>query len=158
MKTKFLIIVGLLLISGCDQISSPKDYDDCILRNMKGVDSDLGAGQIMSSCRKKFPEGSEYKNKERDLDLVELISLTGRAGLGYGKRYSGTIYNGNENTTVTSVKVKVTAKNGEKETSREYKVKVKIPPLTTSDFSFGIIVGEKGSEYSWEIVGGSGFK
>lgn len=157
---KQIIIAGILIIylSGCGQMSSPKDYDDCILINMKGVDSDLGADQIRRSCRKKFPEGSEYKNKERELEPSELMSLTGRAGLGYSNRYSGSIYNGNENTTITSVKFKVKTKNGDQESSREYQVNIKIPPLTTSDFGFDIIVGDTGSEYSWNIVGGKGFK
>jgi hypothetical protein len=151
-------MIFMAFLAGCDQITSPKDYDDCILRNMKGVDSDLGASQIQASCRKKFPEGSEYRLKERDLEPIEILSLDGRAGLRYGNRYSGNIYNGNKNTTITSVTVKVTAKSGEKESSREYKVDVKILPLTTSDFGFDIVVGEKGSDYSWGIIGGKGFK
>lgn len=158
MKYKIMVAAFLGLLGGCDQINSLNDYDDCILKNMKGVDSDLGASQIESSCRKKFPEGSEYKFKERDLEPMEILFLYGRAGLGYGNRYSGNIYNGNSETTVTSLVVKVTSKSGEKESSREYNVDVKILPLTTSDFGFDIVVGEKGADYSWGIVGGKGFK
>lgn len=158
MKLKLALVLLMLSLVGCDQIVLPKDYDDCILKNMKGVNSDLGAAQIRNSCRKKFPVGSEYRDKERDLDYSEIASVTGRAGLSYGNRYSGSLYNGNEKTTVTSVKVRVRAKNGENETSREYQVKVKIPPQTTSDFSFDIIVGDKGVEYSWGLVGGKGYR
>ncbi|WP_262460781.1 hypothetical protein [Alloalcanivorax balearicus] len=158
MNYKIIVILIIGFLSGCDQIASPKDYDDCILKNMKGVDSDLGASEIRGSCRKKFPKGSEYRFKERDLEPIEIISLDGRAGLRFGNRYSGNIYNGNKNTTITSVTVKITAKVGEKESSREYKTDVKILPLTTSDFGFDIVASEKGSEYSWSIVGGKGFK
>lgn len=158
MKFKLAIAFLISILAGCDQITSPKDYDDCILKNMKGVNSDVGANQIRQSCRKKFPEGSEYKYKERDLGFLEITAVTGRAGLSYGNRYSGSLYNGNEDITVTSVKIRVTGKNGDTETSREYQVGVKIPPQTTSDFSFDIIVGEQGAEYSWGIVGGKGFK
>ncbi len=158
MKLRLAASILIVFLVGCDQITSPKNYDDCILNNMKGVDSDLGASQIRQSCRKKYPEGSEYKHKERDLEFIEIMAVTGRAGLNYGNRYSGSLYNGNEEITVTSVKVRVTAKNGDNEISREYQVKVKIPPQTTSDFSFDIIVGDKGADYSWGLVGGKGFR
>ncbi|NLY15344.1 MAG: hypothetical protein GXZ05_03045 [Gammaproteobacteria bacterium] len=158
MKFKLLFSVLIFSLFGCDQITSPKDYDDCILKNMRGVDSDLGAAQIRSSCRKKFPKESEYRNKERDLDYREIAAVTGRAGLSYGNRYSGSLYNGNKDITVTSVNVRVSSKVGENEISREYQVKVNIPPQTTSDFGFDIIVGDKGAEYSWGLVGGKGYK
>ncbi len=158
MKIIITTVMLIALLAGCDQISSPKNYDDCILKNMKGVDSKLGVVQVLDSCRKKFPEGSEYKHKERELGLSEIMALTGRARLNYGNSYSGSIYNGNEDTTITSIKIEVTAKNGDQEVSRKYQINIKIPPLTTSDFSFDIIVGDIGSEYSWGIVGGKGFK
>lgn len=158
MKQYSCIFSLIPLLSGCDQISAPKDYDDCILKNMGGVDSDLGASEIRRSCRKKFPEGSEFKNRIRVLEPWEVYSITGRAGLEYGNRYSGSLYNGNKNITVTSVKVRVTTKIAKGENSREYRVKVNIPPETTSDFDFDIIVGDKGSEYSWGVIGGSGYE
>lgn len=34
----------------------PKDYDDCILQNMRGVTSDTAAGLVHRSCLAKFPK------------------------------------------------------------------------------------------------------
>ncbi len=157
MRTIASTICAALVLMGCDQLSSPQNYDDCILKNMHGVDSDVGAAQIRDSCRKKFPEGIEYRHKVRELEPIELLDLTGRGGLSYGNRYSGSMYNGNESVTVTSIKAKVTTRTGEVETAREYQVSTNIPPLTTADFGFDIIAGDKGSHYSWEIVGGRGY-
>ena len=54
-KLRLAASILIVFLVGCDQITSPKNYDDCILNNMKGVDSDLGASQIRQSCRKKYP-------------------------------------------------------------------------------------------------------
>ena len=35
-------------------VFGPKDYDECILENMKGVNSDFGARLVNKSCREKF--------------------------------------------------------------------------------------------------------
>ncbi len=33
----------------------PKNFDDCIIENMKGITSDAAAGSIRMACRQKFP-------------------------------------------------------------------------------------------------------
>ena len=151
------LITPLILLVGCDQNLSLQNYDSCILNNMKGVDSDLGSAQIIESCRAKFPEDHEYLKKIRNLSPAEVRLLDGRAGISFEDRYSGTLYNGNESVTVTSVRVQITLKNDKKKISRIYKVSVKIPPQTTSSFGFTIISDHKGSESIWEIVDGKGF-
>ena len=35
-------------------VFGPKDYDECILENMKGIDSEAGANFVNKSCRNKF--------------------------------------------------------------------------------------------------------
>ena len=35
--------------------SSTKNYEDCVLENMKGVESDSAARYIQATCRAKFP-------------------------------------------------------------------------------------------------------
>ena len=82
------------------------------------------------------------------------MNLTGRAGLSYGNTFSGSIYNGNRDVTITEVEIAVTASKGD---SKVYITKVLVLPLSTSNFSFDIVVGDKGSEYSWNIVSAKGY-
>ena len=35
--------------------SSPDNYEDCVLKSMKGVESDRAASIIANTCRQKFP-------------------------------------------------------------------------------------------------------
>jgi hypothetical protein len=66
---KKLIGLMLFLISAniyAWNVFGPKDYDECILENMKGVNSDFGARLVNKSCREKFKEKSvdnNYKHK-----------------------------------------------------------------------------------------------
>lgn len=75
----------------------------------------------------------------------------------FGNRFGGTIYNGNKDVTVTEVSVMVTATHEKKSEDREYAVDVVLPPLTTKDFGFDIVLGNQGTEYSWRIVGAKGY-
>jgi len=58
---KKLIGLILFLISAniyAWNVFGPKDYDECILENMKGVNSDVGARLVNKSCHEKFRENS----------------------------------------------------------------------------------------------------
>lgn len=37
----------------------PSNYEECVLENMKGIQSNTAAGAIMQVCRKKFPQKVE---------------------------------------------------------------------------------------------------
>jgi len=152
------VLLAAFLVAGCDQFSQPKNFDDCILKHMDGVTSDKAALLINRSCREKFPGGSEEEKRSRDLTYAELSKLTGRASLSFGNYYSGSLYNGNEGITVTSVTIRVTTKLGEVETTREYTDEVTIPPLSTKDFGVNIVVGDEGTDYSWGINGARGYR
>lgn len=49
-KAAVLLCVFSLLIA-----CGPSNFDECILKNMKGVDSDLVARSIGAACRSQFP-------------------------------------------------------------------------------------------------------
>jgi len=86
-----------------------------------------------------------------NLSQDEIVQINGRAGLNYGNRYSGNLYNGNSNVTLEQVTIDIsTSINGIKQT-RTYSVDVNIPPLTTKDFGINIVVGDAGAEYQWSI-------
>lgn len=156
--TVISILLTVFALAGCDQFSQPQNFDDCILKHMDGVTSDKAALLITRSCRKKFPKGSAERKRARDLSFLELVNLTGRAGLDYGSYYSGSIYNGNKNITITSVTIRITGKSGKKSNTREYTDEVSIPPLSTADFGMNIIRGDKGTDYSWGIVSARGYR
>lgn len=55
----------------------PKNFDECILQNMRGVTSDKAAIFIRSACREKFPEEKIFvpqpiPSKPRNLSLERL--------------------------------------------------------------------------------------
>ena len=150
-------IAMVVFAAGCDQLFGADSFDDCILKNMRGVTSDAAAAQIRRSCREKFSENVEQKAKSHELKPWEVAAITGRAGLGYGTRYSGNLYNGNKDITVTQVQVQVTTKEGGKEVSRVYTADITLPPQTAKDFGFDIVVGDQGSDHSWTITNARGF-
>ena len=96
------------------------NYDECIVESMKGVKSDVAARSIIRSCREKFPDRDELKRKSRNLSSSELKKLTGRAGLVLGNYYSGNLYNGLKNLTITELTVAVSTKMDGKEITKEY--------------------------------------
>jgi hypothetical protein len=63
---KTLLLVGstTAIVVGAVAIISiflqPRNYDDCILENMKGVASDVAATRIRWACRNKFPEPAPH--------------------------------------------------------------------------------------------------
>jgi len=152
-RASTLMLLSCVPLFGCDRVDN---FDDCILKHMENVTSDSAAASIHRSCREKFPRVSKTI-PSRTLDPWEFHSLTGRAGLAYGNTYSGNAYNGNPEITITRIRFRVTATVGEETTVREYWDEVLIPPLETRDFSFDIVVGDKGAEYSWGIVGAEGY-
>lgn len=151
------VLASAALLSGCDGLLGPKTYDDCILKHLSGAASNAIATQIQDSCREKFPEKVTPQISTRPLQPAELAAVTGRAGVSYGNRYGGTLYNGNNALTVAQVEIQVGTKEGGKDFTRAYTTHVTIPPLTAKDFSFDIIVGDKGTEYSWALSGARGF-
>lgn len=157
---KPVAVLGLAVaLASCS--SEPRTYEDCVLKAMDGSGkSDVAARMIAAACREKFPyRGADsHAADEVELSALQLLGLTGRAGLSFGKTYSGSIYNGNKDVTVTQVEISITTSVDGEEVTRTYLDEVNIPPLSTSDFSFDIIVGDTGADYSWGITGALGRK
>lgn len=155
-KSAFMVALSLLL-AGCDELIGPRNYDDCILKNLRGVTNNAVAAQIEESCREKFPEKSVAQVKTRELQPGEVAAITGRAGVSYGHRYGGSLYNGNKDITVTQVQIQIGTREKGEEVKRMYLANITIPPLTVKDFAFDVIVSDKNSEYSWRVSGAHGF-
>jgi len=56
------IVIGTIVLYALQQ---PKDVDDCILKNMAGVTSDIAARSIYRACKNKFPESFQNLSIEK---------------------------------------------------------------------------------------------
>jgi hypothetical protein len=55
-------------------ILGPKNYDECILENMRGVTSDIGARLVEKSCREKFKEKPDDNSQSISLNKNPKLS------------------------------------------------------------------------------------
>jgi hypothetical protein len=135
------------------QLWGPKDYQDCILKNMKGVTSDVAARAIANSCFQKFPVATKPKCKTRKLRFWEIHFLTGSASIFFanGAWFDARIYNGAERVLVQELTFEISAENIKP--GQRYKWSSEIPPLTTASVSFPV---EKmpTKDFSWKILDG----
>ena len=160
MASFFILVIVLMEVADWFW---PGNYDECILKSMKGVTSDIAADFIAHSCSEKFKLEPKKKLASRPLTNQELDQLDGKASLRYGIStegsisYEGTIFNGNSNVTVAEITIQVTTTMGGKKASRLYTDDVFIRPGTTAAFNFNIARGDKGADYSWELHGAKGY-
>jgi hypothetical protein len=146
----FTLSVGGLLaigLSSCSRESS--GYDDCILKNVKQGMNEAAVRVVTQACAEKFVQPAQQEVLKRP----ELASLDGRAGLDYGNHFSGTLYNGLSNRTITELEITVTTTIGGASTSRAYVTNVSIGPKSAGDFGFDIVVGDSGATYDWNVTG-----
>jgi hypothetical protein len=110
---RIIFIVFFVTFSGASHAWNPfgpKNYEDCILKGMKGVTNDLAARGVAQACRSKFPESSsecravELSSKEKANVSVK-IHVT---DYGYLK---GTVFNGNSVLSIKNMSIKLSAKN-----------------------------------------------
>ena len=144
-----LVVVSMLLLSGC----GPRDYDDCILENMRGINDTYAATVIESSCREKFPREKESEEVEqkcvlREMTEEEKISLEIKGGI-LGVNYLAfSIYNHNTVSELRQFTVLITAPNYK--FSQEYSESTLIAPKSAKD-RIGISVAETPS-VPWGFV------
>lgn len=151
-------VLVVMLFGGCDQLPSPT-YEECILRSSRTVTNDTAAALIASACRAKHPPQPPFWRGVRDLKQVEYSRLTGRADQStQAARFTGLLYNGNSNITVTQFRIALTNTVGENEVVRAYLVDVPIRPLTATQFSIEIVTGDIGKQFNWQVIGASGFE
>lgn len=131
----------------------PSTYEECILKEMKGVTSNQAAGLIARACRGKFPEKSLFDDTQnnpipvRDLSNDEIAKITGSLTCFQGY-LSGTLHNGNERVSIRSVNIYFQ--------EREYEEDFMFTsPLGTSDIKLKVVGCEKGDS-SWSILKAQG--
>lgn len=141
----------LFTLVACSQ--QPKTYEDCILDNIKDADSKLAANDIRNACFDKFSPESIAKENSFELSPEQRHKIDGRGYLSDGNtRYNISIYNGNEEVSITEMDVVVIDNITKSE--KIYKVDEIIKPLSTKEVSFSII--PINNDHSWGVERGRG--
>ena len=138
---------------------APESYDDCILKHVKAGMNGAAVRVLRDSCRAKYPESnsSSQSPKERPLEQLEVLMIDGRGGRSISStHFVGSLYNGNEALTVTSVRLRISTTVSGKPESKDYVHRVSIAPRSTTELSFGILAGASGTALTWNLVGGTG--
>ncbi|MAA69576.1 MAG: hypothetical protein CL915_12670 [Deltaproteobacteria bacterium] len=120
-----LVLLGILAVVSCLGFSSPakaqllpmagilgnagqQNYEDCILNNMKGVQSDIAAQAILDACRSKFPnanrgDGLPAQSKPGILPNQALNQLNGELLQDLGSELVFRLYNGSSDWEIHSL-------------------------------------------------------
>lgn len=106
--TPLPIQAQLLPMAGILGNTSQQSYEDCILNNMKGVQSDVAAQAILEACRTKFPEASQGTSlpqiaRSGVLPNQALGQLNGELLQDLGSQLVFRLYNGNRDWEIDSV-------------------------------------------------------
>jgi hypothetical protein len=146
-----------LLISPVISTASPPEpvnHNQCVLAATNKV-SAMAVLEAVRSCHKKFPgEGSHVE----DLPLEALGRLDADGGFGYGI-FSGSIYNGNSDYTLTQVTLLLTPIPAAESSlvTREYNINVTVQPLTKGALSVALI-SDGTREFSWSLTKARGYQ
>jgi len=146
----------------------PSDYDECIIEGMKGVQSDVAARLVRQSCLKKFPPQKDKTPKSEKIPQDSKENLSGHTGIGSLGYFSGNIYNGNSDWTVTELIINISEKDwfekaiNKKEGAPDprmdkYRIEVTILPYTSKDFTISVD-WPKDEPYEWNIYEARGYK
>lgn len=111
------------------------------------------ADLVAQACSLKF---SEPEIPSAPLTPDQMKSLSGRAGLSYGSTYSVALYNALDHITITEVEIYVATSISKAPTENTYRNSVTIPPKSTGNFTFPILIGDQGASYEWGIRSAKG--
>lgn len=134
--------------SGASQ-TAPVSYAQCIKATGNTI-----ASEAARSCLEKF-QGKVPEDE--NLAAEALGKLDADGGSGYGI-FSGSIYNGNSDYTVTQVTLLLTPIPTDSSLiTREYNIDVTVQPLTKSALSVALI-SDVTREFSWSLTKARGYK
>ena len=158
MRSLTCILMIAPFMTGCEQLVGPKTFEDCILKNMRGITSDVAAVNIRSSCKEKFPVVKVEGPKDLLLTPEAVLALKGTANMRYGSNtFSGNIYNGNGNITISQVTFELTPIQSEGSTSKKYTTAINVPPHSMADFTFDVFEESSGERHKWTIYSARGY-
>ncbi len=157
-----LAIFALVLLISPDlsarSLPDPGSYDQCVLESMKGIMGNSTAEMTRRACREKFPD---TKFHDAELAPEVLGRLVIHAGFGYGI-FSGSIYNGNSDYTVSQITILLAPMREKKSAEvsvdgKKYNINLTVQPLTKSALSMPI-PSDNTLEYTWTLINAHGYK
>lgn len=162
MRNFAVVVLVFLATSAHAGIFGPSTYEECILENMKNIQSDQAARAIAAVCRQKFPKKEvavvQHKSKPLSSSLSNEIvnKIGGKAGFSssyFGPSYfSGNIYNPSEKATMTSVTIMLS----NDEMSEKYRIDIEVPPQSSRDFKVKVSEGFE-KNHKWGFVAAEGY-
>ncbi|MGE4441914.1 MAG: hypothetical protein AB7D27_10565 [Desulfomicrobium sp.] len=179
---KRLCIVAMFALCSCVVVNEsyagwfgPSNYDECILDNMKNVDSDAAARLVAQACRKKFPV-NKNSNSIQELKEDVVNKIEGKASFDSKvtaimekkewvpkdiEEFSGNIFNDNNDWHVTGLTIRIIDDDTEK--YRDYDIAVtaenganNVSPLSKGKFYLTVYGAVK--NWSWNIVRARGYR
>ena len=149
----FPLILLMSVDLSADSLPGPDNYDQCVLESRKGITDNKDAETAKRACREKF--------QDMELAPEALGKLIIHAGFGYGI-FSGSIYNGNSDYTVTQITILLAPMRrkeaaGASVDDKQYKIDLSLQPLTKGALSMPI-TSDNTLEYSWKLATARGYK
>lgn len=177
---RLFIALAIALVSDSTaawSLFGPSNYDDCVLENVKGAQSQQAVIAIKRSCSEKFKKKNEIK--EQELPDQVLQNLEGRAGFhefetqsAFGGReikqsneFSGSILNSNAAYAVTKIVVRITDNNSKK--YNDYSSELFVVGVNNEKLSgvsphitgkFHITTIESPEDMSWSLIKAYGYE
>ena len=151
----FLILA--MLLPGLAGAAAVSKYDECILELIKDIKGDKALAIALPSIRNLCHDKTKPKSKA--LSNEEMRQLQ-KAMTPYCSswNFSGEIYNGNSNVTVSEIVFEITATINGKRVARLYREEVTIKPYTVAPVSFRALECEEDIKiFSWGINSAKGY-
>ena len=150
-----LFFVSMAIFPGC---FSPSDFDECILKNMKGINNESVADAIYDSCENKFPKKEENKRVDIPPNVLDDLEDKPWSTLYKSRTYfTGSIYNPNLEWTITNITIEIGPK---KEIDplkiKKYQTGVLLEPQSVG--SYALFILEPPAEFYSTIISAKGYK
>lgn len=141
-------------------MTSPKSFDECVLKNIDNAKSDNSASAVYRSCEEKFKNSRVVTFVEVPLSHQEISKLDTEFSYSLEKNTVYLkIYNGNERLTISSLILEIRVHDDSTPRVYDYLIKEKVNPLSVREVSLNVmaIPVEKKIKWSWKIKSAKGY-
>ncbi len=151
-----ILVATTALISPGQSDASPtglSNFAHCLKETKKSL-GNASATEIGQICREHFPK---KRPKDHDLPLDVLNRLDADGGPAYGT-FSGSLFNGNADYTITQVTLHLTPIQPEIPLiTNEYTIDMNVAPLTKAALSVAL-KSDIIREFSWRLINARGYR